>query len=355
MNMMIYSGAHINVANPLYQTTKRNYRVNSDYDRIDLTDIPEDYRIRSKYLPTVSMEDYRARAPHTPWKKSSLELYRVANREFVGCLSERTLAAVILPPNVAHINKVFAVCYRDESLVPLMAGFESGVPFDFLVKIIGKSGVNYSTNMLFPITHSKYDAPIMLRALLLNCLTKYYADLWHRQFRAAYAEDHWALADDPLLDPAHFSALTDTWTWDTPLRTDYERRMALVELDVLTALALGLTLAELQTIYRIQFPVLASYEAETWYDAHGRIVYTIHRGMTGTDSEGRKFVGVSKDEWERLRRHADDAGFTYDHTFTDDTQPGGPRERTITYAAPFVRCDRERDYARVWDVFSKRG
>ena len=56
-----------------------------------------------------------------------------------------------------------------------------------------------------------------------------------------------------------------------------------------------------------------------------------------------------------LRRHADDAGFTYDHTFTDDTQPGGPRERTITYAAPFVRCDRERDYARVWDVFSKRG
>ena len=353
--IMIYAGAQINVANPYSQTTRRIYHVNSDYDRIDLTDIPEDYRVRTKFLPSCSMEDYHRRAPITPWKAPFLSLYHIGNRRMIGTSSERTLAVALLAPGMATVDTIFNLVYRDESLLPLMAGLESSVPYDFFVKVIGKSHLDFSSMKLFPIAHSKYDAPIMLRALLLNCLTKYYADLWHRQFRASYGEDHWALADDPLLDPAHFSALTDTWTWDTPLRTDYERRMALVELDVLTALALGLTLAELQTIYRIQFPVLASYEAETWYDAHGRIVYTIHRGMTGTDSEGRKFVGVSKDEWERLRRHADDAGFTYDHTFTDDTQPGGPRERTITYAAPFVRCDRERDYARVWDVFSKRG
>ena len=29
---------------------------------------------------------------------------------------------------------------------------------------------------------------------------------------------------------------------------------------------------------------------------------------------------------------------------TDDTLPGGPIERTVTYHAPFDRCNREQDY-----------
>lgn len=39
---------------------------------------------------------------------------------------------------------------------------------------------------------------------------------------------------------------------------------------------------------------------------------------------------------------------------TDDTMPGGPRQRTITYLAPFDRCDREEDYATVWAEFERR-
>jgi len=38
----------------------------------------------------------------------------------------------------------------------------------------------------------------------------------------------------------------------------------------------------------------------------------------------------------------------------DDTLPGGPYEKTIVYEAPFVRCDRERDYEEVWAHFEKR-
>lgn len=41
-------------------------------------------------------------------------------------------------------------------------------------------------------------------------------------------------------------------------------------------------------------------------------------------------------------------------TITDDTQPGGPMERTITYTAPFDKCDREQDYATVWAEFERR-
>lgn len=64
-----------------------------------------------------------------------------------------------------------------------------------------------------------------------------------------------------------------------------------MEIDVLTAMALGMTLQQLKTIYRIQFPVLQSYEADTWYDANGRITFTNNRSLTG--------VGFTRPEWEK--------------------------------------------------------
>ena len=44
---------------------------------------------------------------------------------------------------------------------------------------------------------------------------------------------------------------------------------------------LGLTLDELLTIYRIQFTILKKHEADTWYDATGRIVFTVNKGLPG--------------------------------------------------------------------------
>ena len=41
-------------------------------------------------------------------------------------------------------------------------------------------------------------------------------------------------------------------------------------------------------------------------------------------------------------------------TIIDDTLPGGPVESTITYEAPFDRCDRVGDYRGVWGYFEKQ-
>ena len=41
-------------------------------------------------------------------------------------------------------------------------------------------------------------------------------------------------------------------------------------------------------------------------------------------------------------------------TVIDDTLPGGPREKTITYVAPFYLPDREEDYRVAWEEFTKR-
>ena len=215
------------------------------------------------------------------------------------------------------------------------------IPFDFYLKATGKSDGRFDTLKKLPAI--KNNSKIAIRALLLNCLTTFYSDLWKECFTDSFTCDSWS-SHDSRLRATRFTNLTPTWTWDTPLRTDYERRQALVEIDVLTAMALGMTLDQLKTIYRIQFPVLQQYEADTWYDANGRIVFTNNRGLTG--------VGFDRREWESGIKGAP-AGKKFYRTITDDTQPGGPVQRTIEYVAPFDRCDREKDYETAWAFFSK--
>jgi len=128
----------------------------------------------------------------------------------------------------------------------------------------------------------------------------------------------------------------------TPRRRPSKSRAqarALVELDVLVARELGLTLEELQTIYRVQFPVMRQYEADTFYDQNGRIVFTASKGLPG--------VGFSRAEWDAVKHMT--AG-TVQRTITDTTLPTGPVERTLTYQAPFTKRNREQDYAMVWAV-----
>jgi hypothetical protein len=219
------------------------------------------------------------------------------------------------------------------------AFFSHSILADFYVKTTGRSNL-HATWERFPLLEAT--PPQILRTLMLNALTRHYAGLWEEAFDPRFVHDRWA-KDDPRLDNGAFAGLTPTWQHRCALRTDYQRRQALVEIDVLAAMALGLTPAELTAIYRIQFPVLRRYEEDTWYDRKGRIVFTARKGLRG--------VGVPRTEWREIRTQTSG---TVERTVLDDTLPGGPRERTITYEAPFDRCDREQDYNAVWAEFSRR-
>lgn len=56
--------------------------------------------------------------------------------------------------------------------------------------------------------------------------------------------------------------------------------------------------------------------------------------------------------WEDIRDLS--VGTSVTRTIIDVTQPGGPREKQITYLAPFDKCDRETDYRVAWAEFERR-
>ena len=340
---LIVSGPHIAIGNPLYKTSRTRCMLNSDYDNIDLTQISDMYLQRCNYSIACSVEDYINRTPVTPWGNKYSDNIRLVTRKMLNQSGERTLMCALLPEYAEHINGCFGISMMDG--IESFAANCFSLPFDFFLKVVGKANINFSAASGYPILKgSKEQNRTILRALLLNCITAHYSNIWKKNFLEEFKYDSWSKFDTRL-DQSIFTRLNSKWAWDTPLRTDYSRRQALIEIDVLTAMSLGMTLDQLKTIYNIQFPVLRQYEADTWYDANGRIVFTNNRGLVG--------VGFSRPEWENGIKGAP-AGKKFYRTITDDTMPGGPVERIIEYAAPFDRCNREEDYEVAWKFFEEK-
>lgn len=341
---LIYSSPFIGVANPLLQSTRRNYKVNSDYDPIDLTDIPDGYMPRVKYAQACTDAEYQTRIQKMADGSRFDAVYRLCCRRMVGTASERTLQASCVHPGAAWVHTITGYGVHPEryALLALMSGLEAALPYDFLVRSIGKMDIHSSTLQIFPVPETCLAPEIRLRGLMLNCLTKPYADLWRSCWNKSYTSMSWA-KDDPRLTADTFTSLTDEWDWHTPLRTDYERRQALVELDVLASMALGITLDELIDIYRLTFTVLSGYEDDTWYDANGRIVFS---------KKNYGDLTFKRPDFEKIKNAP--AGKVFTRTIMDDTQPGGPHERTIEYVAPFDKCDRVEDYKTAWKFFTQK-
>jgi len=344
----IFSGPHFFVSTPFFQTPKKKCETHRAYDHIDLTMLGEEYLPRTNFLPFS--EKFREQTPKVSWNESDTsefkpvtDFFRIFTSRALSQSGERTLQAIIAPKFCSHIGSVFSITLKQTILVPVLTGLWSSLPFDFYIKTTGKADFRGDlAHRMVIIDLEKKQNLIVCRSLTLNCLTKHYSEIWNECWKNEYNNDQWAKNDQRLRND-FFSQLAPIWQSNFSLRTDYERRQALVEIDVLTAMALGLTLKELQTIYRIQFPVLRQNESDTWYDRNGRIVFTCSMGLPG--------VGFSRPEWNEIK---DMQSGAVERRIVDDTMPGGPIERTIVYEAPFDRCDREADYATVWAEFERR-
>lgn len=338
---LIIKPSHFNILNAFFKTPTSNNMKTDRFEKIILSDINENYLPRTYYTPNIDYLEYIENSPKTSWNDYYLNYYRIILRCQLKPGNERTMIPAILPPKIGHVNAIFGIAFKNEIDCVFTAGLLSSIPYDFFVKVTGREGFYNSLAKILPIPFTKLRENIILRVLLLSCISKSYQELWSKCWNSSFKDDTWG-KEDSRLNKFKFETLSSHY--DEPLiKNEYIRRHLLVEIDVLVAMAIGLSLNELKTLYRIQFPVLRSNEEDTWYDSNGEIVFTKSR----TIGE----LGIERKQWNEVK---DMKEGTVTKTYIDDTMPGGPVERNIVYEAPFDRCDREKDYEEVWKNFEER-
>jgi len=290
----------------------------------------------TKYRRACNIDRYRAEQDKwldyslaEPASRPYTEFYRLAWRRQIADDTERSLIAVLLPPGPAHVDLVHSLALESVNETVLAAGFWTAIPVDYLLRVTGRGDLRKADVKMMPSPNSGHPlaGDLLLRTLRLNCLTDAYADLWRELHDPAWQTEGWAYPWPRLSAPGDVGS---DWEWDTPLRTEYARRAALVEIDSLVAVWLGLSIEEFLAAYESRFSVLADHEDDMYFDANGRKLAADY------DSWGH---GQTKEHWKQFEQYLEDPAA--------NPVPDG-------YTGPFYKADRVAEYRRAHAVFSER-
>lgn len=331
---VIMQGSHFSVGLPFNKTPNESMANQRDWSPVDVEALTPDQIPVTSFKPRGDAAAYNAAYTHwgTRRRTPARDHFRVAWRAMAANSGERTLMPAIIPPGATHVHTVSSVGFVDQRPRDLVviAGFAASLLSDFVVRAVPKSGIQRDSVERLAIADVDHTLmhEIVLRTLRLNCLTSAYAGLWRDTREGGMMDDGWTGGID-YVDRRSLDDVTADWTRDIPLRRASDRRQALVELDSLVALTLGLPADDLCTIYRTQFPVLYGYDRNTYiYDANGRLVP--NSVLTSWRAKGDDRIT----EDERTATNA--SGNTY------------------VYELPFVTLDREADMRTAYAEFERR-
>ena len=209
----------------------------------------------------------------------------------------------------------------------LVAGFWASLPLDYFLRITGRGHLHTTDAGAMPAPDGEHPlaSALVLRTLRLNCLTTAYAGLWAELYEPEWQQERWACE---WKDLPGLHEVTSEWRADTPLRSERARRSALVEIDALVAVWLGVRADALIAAYKGRFPVLQKYEAVTWFDRDGWKL----AGNARTYGQRQ-----TKESWKQFDpKHPD-----------REPAPQG-------YTAPFYKANREDEMREAHAVFQAR-
>ncbi|WP_100494955.1 Eco57I restriction-modification methylase domain-containing protein [Mycobacteroides abscessus] len=317
---VILQGPHMTGATPLNQQPNSPMRHSKDYLNVDLEAIRDDFIPSTNYQVTKPSREYSVAYPSWSAGPSS-SYFRLAWRRMADSGMARTVHAALIPPGPCHVDLVVSAAMIDNLNTVIAAGLWASLPVDFFVKAAGVGELRRGFIGRLPhIRNHPLESQLLLRTLRLNCLVQPYDALWEELYDEAWQQDSWVphIGAD-YTDRPPLGAVDNKWEWATPLRRAADRRQALVEIDAVVAIMLGITAEELLTIYRTQFPVLQKYERDALYDANGR-----------------QLPGKLASEYRKK----------------GTVEPDGLTVEDVTYVEPFVGVDRERDMELAHKHFS---
>lgn len=329
-NDVILQGPHLFVSTPFYKSPNPSMLHKLDWSATDFENLATDQIPATSYKPRGDRSRYDAAS--TRWTLAdgaevrAEECFRIAWRSMWASGNERSLISAIIPPGAAHVHAVASSAMPGRPLADMVfaAGFLSSLLVDSALRVVPKSTVSPSTLSRLPFAVSSgLRSELNLRVLRLNAVTDAYGPLWVDSFEVAFLDDAWS--NSAAGTTVELGSVSAAWSPETPLRRAIDRRQALVEIDALVALMLGVSADALSTIYRTQFPVLYGYDRNSYlYDANGRLV------PSSVLTAWRK-RGVAISEEERTATNA--SGNTY------------------VYELPFVTLDREADMRQAYAYF----
>ncbi|MFH9040489.1 class I SAM-dependent DNA methyltransferase [Streptomyces sp. NPDC017966] len=328
---VILQGPHFSHATPFNKQPNNPCRTNRDWSSFDLTELPPDLTPRTNYVRACPEDEFTE--AQDSWNgKRYTQYFRLAWREMIPFDTERSLFAALIPPGPTHVNGVHSMALSTNATTALSAGFWASLPIDYLLRVVGRGHVQIgdAPKLPAPSPHHPLANPLLLRILRLNALTKDYATLWEELFHPSWpAYEDWANPNWPNFKPLathtkHF------WEYDTALRNECERRAALVEIDALVSVWLGITADQLTAIYKSRYPILSDYESEMYFDARGRKIAANHNTYG---------YGQTKQDYVDVVAHLESPETT--------PPPAG-------YTAPFYKADREAEMRAAHAYFQDR-
>lgn len=328
LESLILQGPHFSQATPYSKQPNIPCKTNRDWSNFDLTLLGTEAVPVSNYVRACDLDEYEG--AQTRWREGRYtEYYRLAWRRMIPFDTERSLFAALIPPGPAHTDGTCTMWAVDNKHVVLNAGFWCSLPLDYLLRITGRANLGHqdACKMPAPTPGHPLESALLVRTMRLNSLTNAYAPLWSELYDDPWREQTWAV-DWEGLTP--LGEVSPEWAYASPLRTERERRAALVELDALVSVWLGITADQLAVVYRSRFPVLADYEAQMWFDANGRKIAKNHNTYG---------YGQTKEDYLHLQKYLDEDDPT-------DTPPEG-------YSAPFYKADREAEYREAHAHFTE--